>query len=85
MWHPVVANMTRQFGYALGLSVITLDYLFAQDKPSEYTYAEPVNAHNTPIYYSPQQQYISPHTYQSHNALYDHRLNIIFDRPWQDD
>jgi hypothetical protein len=79
---PAVENMVEWYGYALGLSTITPDCSFAQGGPSGYTYAEPIDAHNKPIYYALHQQYISPSTYQSCITPYDHRLNIIFDWPW---
>jgi hypothetical protein len=47
-----------------------------------YRYAEPVDAHDAPILYAPQQQHISLRSYPSCNASYDHKPNIVFDQSW---
>ena len=63
---PIMANATGQFGFTTG--------------QAGYAYAEPVVAHHAPNYYTPQQQYVSPSTYLTHNAPYNHRPINTIDR-----
>jgi hypothetical protein len=62
----IMANATGQFGFTTG--------------QTGYTYAEPAVAHHAPNYDTPQQQYVSPSTYLTHNAPYNHRPINTVDR-----
>ena len=67
---PIIANTTGQFG--------------CTTVQTEYAYAEPTIAHNTPNYYTLEQHYVSPPTYLNHNTPYDHKPINIIDQSWQD-
>jgi hypothetical protein len=81
---PVIANTTRQSGITIGQSGLASNRLATWARLSRYTCAEPTIAHHTPIYYTPQQQYVPPHTYLNHNAPYDHRSVNVLNRSRQE-
>jgi hypothetical protein len=81
---PVIANTTGQSGFTIGQSGLASNRPATWARLSRYTYAEPTIANHTPIYYTPQQQYVPPHTYLNHNTPYDHRsVNVLY-RPQQE-